>query len=193
MNLFSTLYNMTLAWAGHRLAERYLAVLSFMESSFFPIPPDVMLIPMVVRRPERSLRLATLTTLASVFGGLFGYAIGYFAFESFAPLLQEWGYWDRYQQVVTWFDEWGIWVVFAAGFSPLPYKLFTIAAGALTLALPPFLLASFIGRGARFYLVAQLTAALGPRVEPLIRRYVEPLGWAVVALLAAAVLWGMRG
>lgn len=184
---------MTLGWAGHRFAERYLAGLSFMESSFFPIPPDVMLVPMVVRRPERSLRLATITTLASVLGGLFGYAIGYFAFEGLVPLLQEWGYWDRYQQVVAWFDEWGIWVVFIAGFSPLPYKLFTIAAGALTLALAPFVLASIVGRGARFYLVAQLTSTFGPKVEPLIRKYIEWIGWGVVLLFAIAVAWSMRG
>lgn len=192
MNLFSKLYNMTLDWAGHRLAERYLAGLSFMESSFFPIPPDVMLIPMVVRTPDRSLRLATITTLASVIGGLFGYLIGYFAFEALEPMLMDWGYWDRYQQVVGWFGEWGFWVVFIAGFSPLPYKLFTIAAGALSLALIPFLVASFIGRGARFYLVAYLTSLFGPKVEPVIRRYIEPIGWAAVVLFAG-LLWYLRG
>jgi membrane protein YqaA with SNARE-associated domain len=192
MKLFSKLYNQTLEWAGHRLAERYLAALSFMESSFFPIPPDVMLVPMTVQRPDLSLRFATITTLFSVIGGLFGYLIGYYAFEALTPLLHDWGYWERYQQVVVWFKNWGFWVVFIAGFSPLPYKLFTIAAGALSLALLPFLLASFIGRGARFYLVAQLTARFGPKVEPTIRKYIEWIGWATVGLLAIAV-WYLRG
>ncbi len=188
MRIFASLYEKVLNWAGHRHAPRYLAGLSFMESSFFPIPPDVMLIPMVVKKPQESYRLAALTTLFSVLGGLFGYLIGYYAFEALEPLLHQYGYWERYQQVNVWFTEWGFWVIFLAGFSPLPYKLFTIAAGALSLALLPFVIASVIGRGARFFLVAQLVAWLGPKIEPMIRKYIEWLGWGLVLLLMVGYL-----
>lgn len=178
--LFAGLYDRVLRWSGHRHAPRYLAGLSFMESSFFPVPPDVMLIPMVLREPAQSWRLAGLTTLASVVGGLFGYAIGFFAYAAIEPWLQASPYWDAYQQAVVWFGEWGFWVVLIAGFSPIPYKVFTIAAGALAVAIVPFTLASVAGRGARFFLVAQLVAVFGPRVEPTVRKYIEWVGWGVV-------------
>ncbi len=184
--LFATLYDRVLGWSGHRHAPRYLAGLSFMESSFFPIPPDVMLIPMVLRRPRAAWRLAGLTTVASVLGGLFGYAIGFFAHATLEPWLQTTHYWPSYVRATAWFAEWGFWVVLVAGFSPIPYKVFTVAAGALAVALIPFVAASVVGRGARFFLVAQLVAVAGPRVEPQIRRYVEWIGWGVVFALVAA-------
>lgn len=143
-------------WSRHRHAPWYLGGVSFAESSFFPIPPDVMLAPMSLANPARAWRFALLTTLASVAGGLFGYAIGYFAFDALEPWLRESRYWDSYQLAVAWFGEWSFWVVFIAGFSPIPYKVFTIAAGALSMALLPFTLASLIRRGGRFFLVAGL-------------------------------------
>ncbi len=187
--LFGPLYDRVMRWAGHPRAERYLAVLSFAESSFFPVPPDVMLAPMVVRRPRRALRLAAITTIASVLGGLFGYAIGYFALGAVEPWLQAAGYWDGYETARHWFDRWGLWVVFAAGFSPIPYKLFTITAGALMLDVAGFAAVSLVGRGMRFFLVAWLLSWAGPRMEPTIRRYIEWLGWVTVALVAAAIGW----
>lgn len=187
MRLFGPLYDRVLRWSGHRHAPRYLAALSFSESSFFPIPPDVMLVPMVVSRPERTWWLATLTTVTSVAGALLGYAVGYFALEALLPWIESAGLMHEYEQAVAWFEAWGLWVILLAGFSPLPYKVFTIAAGALSLSLVPFLAGSLIGRGARFGLVAGLAGTLGPRVEPVIRRWVEWLGWGVVA--AAIVAW----
>ena len=192
MTLFSNLYDTTLRWAGHRLAERYLAAMSFMESSFFPIPVDVMLIPMVVSHPEKSKRLAAIATIMSVLGALFGYAIGMFAFDILEPLIHNLGYASKYEMVVDWFSDWGIWIVLIAGFSPLPYKLFTIAAGALSLALLPFIVGSLIGRGARFFLVAQLVAIFGPRIESTIKKYIEWIGWVTVTLLVIAV-WYLKG
>lgn len=186
--LFSRLYAWTLAWAGHRRAPWFLAVLSFAESSFFPIPPDVLLAPMVLARPARAVRLALLTTAASVLGGLAGYLIGYYALDVITPWLKELGYWSGYLRVHEWFVAWGFWVVLIAGFSPIPYKLFTIAAGALSLAVIPFVIASTIGRGARFLLVAMLVAWGGPRVEPWLHTYIDRIGWATVALLAVAVV-----
>lgn len=186
--VFGPLYDRVLRWSAHRHAPRYLAVLSFAESSFFPVPPDVMLVPMSVSRPERSAALALLTTVASVAGALVGYAIGYFALEALLPWVEAAGLLPQYHEAVTWFEEWGLWVVLVAGFTPLPYKAFTIAAGALSLSLLPFLVGSLIGRGARFGLVATLAGTLGARVEPLVRRWIEWLGWGVLVLAVAAWL-----
>ncbi|MBU0592148.1 MAG: YqaA family protein [Pseudomonadota bacterium] len=189
MKLFSSLYQRAMVWSRHPHAPWYLGGLSFAESSFFPIPPDVMLAPMCLANPQRAWRLALLTTLASVAGGLFGYGIGYFAIDALLPWLQESKYWPAYQTAVEWFGRWGFWAVFVAGFSPIPYKVFTIAAGALSMALLPFTLASLIGRGARFFLVAGLMAWGGARMEEMLHRYVERLGWAVVALAVVMLLW----
>lgn len=189
MKLFSPLYTRAMQWSRHRHASWYLGGLSFAESSFFPVPPDVMLAPMSLANPRLAWRFALLTTLASVAGGLFGYAIGYFAFDSIEPWLRESQYWAAYQTAVVWFEKWGFWAIFVAGFSPIPYKVFTIAAGALSMALLPFTVASIIGRGARFFLVAGLMAWGGARMEALLHRYVDRLGWATVALVAVAVVF----
>ncbi len=177
-----------MVWSLHRHAPWYLGGVSFAESSFFPIPPDVMLAPMCLARPAQAWRLALLTTLASVAGGLFGYSIGYFAFDAIEPWLRVSRYWDSYQLAVAWFHQWGFWAVFIAGFSPIPYKVFTIAAGALSMAILPFTLASVIGRGARFFLVAGLMRWGGSRMEALLHRYVDRLGWVTVGLVAIGLL-----
>lgn len=187
MRIFGPLYNRVLRWSAHRLAPRYLAGVSFAESSFFPIPPDIMLVPMAVARPERASWFALLTTVASVAGALLGYAIGHFALEALLPWIEAAGMAEDYRTAVAWFDRWGLWVMLLAGFTPLPFKLFTIAAGALSLALLPFLAGCFIGRGARFGLVATVAGMLGPRVEPWVRKWIEWLGWGL--LLIVLVLW----
>ena len=187
MRLFSPLYERAMRWARHRYAPRYLAGLSFAESSFFPIPPDVMLAPMTLAEPAKAWRFAVLTTVASVAGGLLGYAIGLFAFEWIEPVLKEAGYWSRYLKAKEWFDQWGFWAVFLAGFSPIPYKVFTITAGVISMALLPFVLASLVGRGARFFLVAGLMAWGGERMEGLLREYIDRIGLLVV--LVAVVVW----
>jgi len=189
MRLFSPLYERAMRWARHRHAPWYLGGLSFAESSFFPIPPDVMLAPMSLANPSRAWWFALITTLTSVAGGLFGYLIGYFAFDTIEPWLRTTHYWDSYQQAVRWFGEWGFWAIFIAGFSPIPYKVFTIAAGALSMALLPFTLASLIGRGGRFFLVAGLMKWGGARMEAAMHRYVDRIGWAMVALAAIVLLF----
>ena len=192
--MFTLLYDRVLGWARHRFAVYYLAALSFAESSFFPIPPDVMLAPMSLAKPNKALGFALLTTIASVLGGLLGYAIGFFSFESVEPLLHKAGYWDRYLIARQWFDEWGFWAVFLAGFSPIPYKLFTISAGAMGMALLPFTLASFVGRGARFFLVALLLAWGGEPLEKKLRIYMDRIGWTLVAMvvLGLGIYYWMR-
>lgn len=183
MRIFGPLYDRALRWSAHRHAPRYLAGMSFAESSFFPVPPDVMLAPMCVARPERAAWFALLTTVASVAGALLGYVIGYFALESLMPWIERVGYLDEYLEAVRWFERWGLWVMLLAGFTPLPFKMFTIAAGALSLSLVPFVVGSFIGRGTRFGLVATAAGVLGPRMDPWIRRWIEWLGWGVLILV----------
>ncbi len=186
--MFQKLYDQALHWSKHKHADKYLGALSFAESSFFPIPPDVMLAPMSLARPEKAWKLALLTTITSVLGGILGYAIGYFLFDSISPWLQQTKYWSKYLLAEEFFSEWGVWAVFIAGFSPIPYKVFTIAAGALHMMLLPFIAASFVGRGARFFLVALLIAAGGEKLEKGLRKYMDTLGWIVVALVVIGAL-----
>lgn len=186
MKLFSALYSKVMLWARHKHAQWYLAGLSFAESSFFPIPPDVMLAPMALAKPKRAMFYALLTTVTSVLGGVLGYFIGVFAFDQIAPLIQSAGYWEKYELAKEWFMEWGFWAILIAGFSPIPYKVFTIAAGTLSMSFIPFVLASIIGRGARFFLVAGLLAWGGERFEKVLHQYVDRLGWATIALAIIA-------
>ncbi|WP_294947653.1 YqaA family protein [Sulfurivirga sp.] len=189
MKLFTPLYDRALAWSRHPHAPRYLALLSFAEASFFPVPPDVMLMPMALSQPQKALRLALIATVASALGGLLGYAIGYGLWDVLQPWLQSLGYGERLAQVQHFFDVYGVWIVFAAGFSPIPYKLFTLTAGAMHMALLPFFIASVVGRGARFLLVALLMRWGGERHAERIRASVEGLGWAFVILLLGWLFW----
>lgn len=191
MRLFAPVYERVLLWSRHRHAERYLAAMSFAESSFFPIPVDVMLAPMVLAVRDHWVRLATIATLFSVLGGLAGYGIGYGLFDAIEPWLRESHYWDAYQTSRNWFDEYGVWVVFVAGFSPIPYKVFTIAAGVAVLSLPGFLIASLIGRAGRFFLVSGLVRLGGQSFEDSLSKYVERIGWAVVVICAVVIAWLM--
>ncbi|ANJ67856.1 hypothetical protein A9404_11115 [Halothiobacillus diazotrophicus] len=192
MKLFGALYDRVLAWSAHRRAPWALAGLSFSEASFFPIPPDVMLIPMSLAQPRAWWKLALLTTLASAIGGMFGYLIGWLAIDALTPYLVKWGYGPALQAAHNAFDQWGFWAVLVAGFSPIPYKVFTITAGALTMNPALVFAASLLGRGGRFFLVAGLIAWAGPKIAPRIRQYIEWLGWLTVALLVGAiVVWQM--
>ncbi len=187
MRLFSPLYARAMQWARHPRAPWYLGGLSFAESSFFPIPPDVMLAPMSMAQPRRALWFGTLTTLTSVLGGVFGYLIGMFAFDLVAPWLEGGGYAEPFALAQQWFDRWGFLAILAAGFSPIPYKIFTISAGVLGMAFVPFVLASFIGRGARFYLVCLLMAWGGEAMEARLHRWIDWLGWLTVAIVVLIV------
>ena len=188
MKLFEPLLDRVLAWSKHPHAPWYLGGLSFAESSFFPIPPDVMLAPMVVARPEQAWKLAAIATVCSVAGGLAGFSLGAWGLDALMPYIEEWGYAEAYLQATDWFKRWGFWAIFAAGFSPIPYKIFTITAGALAMPLAPFALASLVGRGARFFMVSGLLYWGGPRVEQALRKNVEVLGWLTIALLLLAYL-----
>ncbi len=186
--MFKSLYNKVLSWAEHPRANKFLLALSFAESSFFPIPPDVMLAPMCLAKPSRSFYFALLTTLGSVAGGVFGYLIGMYSFELVEPLISSMKYEGEFELVKRWFDEWGFWAIFIAGFSPVPYKLFTITAGMLSMLFLPFVIASIIGRGARFFLVAFLVSLGGDCLRDKLNNYIERIGWMVTLVLVTGFL-----
>jgi len=191
MKIFSKLYDMTLRWAAHPKAPWYLGGLSFAESSFFPIPPDVMLAPMVLAKRNKAWWFAAITTIASVLGGIAGYLIGWLAFDLIEPWVMQAGYGDKLALTKDWFEQWGVWVVFIAGFAPIPYKLFTISAGVLAMSFLPFVMASLIGRGARFFLVAGIIRVGGEKMEAVLRKYIDTMGWIVI-VGAVAVYVGFQ-
>ncbi|WEJ61546.1 YqaA family protein [Thiomicrorhabdus lithotrophica] len=193
MKIFTTLYDKALIWSKHKKAPIYLSGLSFAESSFFPIPPDVMLMPMSLARPEKAFYYAWLTTIFSILGGVLGYVIGYLAMDLLMPIIESLGYQSKIATINDWFAEYGVWIVFIAGFSPIPYKLFTIAAGATAMAFLPFIIASFIGRGARFFLVAGLMRWGGQKFETTVRKWVDWIGWTLVVLIFIYIAYKMLG
>ena len=190
MDIFGKFYQSVIKASVSKRAPAALSALSFFESFILPFPPpDVMLAPMSLATPTRAMYFASITLLASVLGGVVGYLIGAFGFEIVQPYIAQWGYQPVFDKATHWFQIWGFWAVLVAGFSPVPYKIFTISAGALSLAFLPFLLASVVGRGARFYLVAYLLSKFGPAIEEKLLIYVERIGWATVALLILAILY----
>jgi len=190
MKIFEPLYDKVLAWSRHPHAERYLAAISFMESSFFPIPTAFMLAPMVLAKPNRAFWLAALATITSVMGGLFGYAIGHFLFDQVGmSIIEFFGKEQKFLEVKAAFLEHGVWLVLLAGVTPLPYKLCTITSGLLGLALLPFVVASIFGRAAQFFIIAVVLRWGGPQIEQHLRRWMEIIGWALVAAAFAAYLY----
>ncbi len=182
MRVFQPIYDRVLEWSRHRHARHYLAGLSFAEATFFPVPPDVMLAPMVLAERDRAWRLAGLTTVASVAGGLAGYLIGWLALDLVLPLVERFGYLEAYATATRLFETWGIAFVIVAGFTPIPFKIITVAGGAMLMPLHGFIVGSLVGRGARFFLVAALIRAGGERMAARLRERIDLLGWIVVAL-----------
>ncbi|MBV8912758.1 MAG: DedA family protein [Acetobacteraceae bacterium] len=177
-------YDRVLALAGSRQAPLWLALVSFAESSFFPVPPDALLIPMVLARPERAWRLALLCTLASVAGGVLGYYIGYALYDAVAaPLIHFYHYEAAAQAFVDRFQQYGLWVILIKGLTPIPYKIVTIASGLAHFDFPVFVAASVVTRGARFFLLSLLLRRFGPPVRIFIERRLT-----LVTSVAAACL-----
>ncbi|WP_426879589.1 YqaA family protein [Glaesserella parasuis] len=186
MKLFGTIYDKTMEWSKHRFAAGWLSFVSFIEATFFPIPPDVMLIPMSMSKPQMATRYAIYTTLASVLGGIIGYFIGLYAFDWVKGIITDWGMQASFDQAMDWFETWGVAIVFLAGFSPIPFKVFTICAGVLQMSFLPFILTAAISRFARFILVAKLSAWGGKKYADKIRRSIELIGWGTVSIAVAA-------
>jgi membrane protein YqaA with SNARE-associated domain len=186
--VFQRLYDLVLEWSAHRRAPAILSGLSFAESSFFPIPPDVMLAPMCLARPSRAWFFAGLCTVSSVVGGMAGYLIGRLAFHWIEGWLMASSYAEAFLYAVDSFERWGAIFILLAGFTPIPYKIFTIGAGVVGMPVLPFLAGSTAGRGARFFLVAGLIRLLGERGAEKLRLWVDSIGWVVLALTAAGFL-----
>ena len=178
------LYDWTMRIAETRGATKALAGVSFAESSFFPIPPDVLLIPITIARPRSWISIATICTVASILGAFLGYAIGAFLFEAVAqPILDFYGKGDSFEKLTAWYDEWGGWAVLAAALTPFPYKVITIFSGAVGFNLVTFTIVSIIGRAGRFFLVAWLCARYGAPVRTFIEKYLGILTIAFMVLL----------
>lgn len=188
MKLFEPIYSAILKWAKHPHAERYLAGVSFAESSFFPIPVDIMLAPMVLADKAKAWRLAAIVTIMSVLGGLLGYLIGAFFFDAYGnQILDYFHAHETFESIKESYVEHGMVIILLAGFTPIPYKVFTITSGVIGIALVPFLIMSLIGRGARFFLVAGLIKLGGDRMEETIHKYVEWLGWGTLSVVAIGI------
>ena len=169
--MIEKLYNWTISLASHPFAIGFLAVIAFLESSIFPIPPDVLLIALVLASRDKAWIMASVCTVFSVIGGLFGYIIGFFLFTSIGdPILEFYGYQDHFSRFKRFYNDWGAWIVFAGGFTPIPYKVITIASGAVHLNLITFLVASIVSRGMRFFLVSALLWYFGPPVRKIIEK-----------------------
>jgi len=185
--MLRALYDWVLRLSAHRRAPVALAGVSFAESSFFPIPPDAMLIPMCLARPDKAYRYALICTIASVLGGILGYLIGYYLFEALAqPVLRAYGYADALIRFQEWYDRWGALVILIKGLTPIPYKIVTIASGAAKFDFLIFLAASIATRGARFFLVAALIRRFGAPIQEFIEKRLT----LVTTAAAAAIVLG---
>ena len=179
--LLHQMYDLMLRLSAHDKAMFFLFLVSFAESSFFPIPPDVMIIPMVLATPNKAWRIAGLATVASVLGGYFGYIIGAGFFDLIAkPILEMYNALEQFQEFEDYYHKFGAWIVFAAGLTPFPYKIITIASGAVHLDLMVFTVASVLARGMRFFFVAWLLKKYGEPMKVFIEKN---LGWLSVLFL----------
>lgn len=188
MKLFTPLYELALRWSQHPRAPTYLGGLSFVEAVIFPVPPEVMLAPMTLAQPRRGMWFASISLFWSMLGALLGYAIGYFAIELAMPLIERLGYADGFDEVKRAAADNGFWFLLIGGFTPIPFKLLTLASGAVEMPLLPFLAGAIIGRGKRVYLVAGLIMLGGERAERTLHRYIEPVGWVALALLVVLIV-----
>ena len=182
--MLKPLYDWTMRLAEHPRALWVLAIISFVESSVFPIPPDVLMIPLILAAPHRAWLIALVATVSSVLGGLLGYGIGAFAFDQVGqPILEALGKLDRIEEFNAKFNEAGFWAVLGAGITPFPYKVITIASGATGLNLPVFILSSIVARGLRFFIVAGLLYFFGPPIKDFIEKRLGLMFFLGCALL----------
>ena len=196
MKLFGPLYERALTWARHPNAPALLTGLSFAEAIVFPVMPEVMLAPMCLSQPKRGFWFASLSLAGSLAGAVVGYLLGHYAYELVRPLLENLGWLERIDaqvaslREITALSPWkAFWLLVIAGFTPIPLKIFTWASGIVGVPMLPFLAAMFVGRGKRVFLVALAIRLGGERAEKALHRYIEPIGWSALALLAALIGW----
>lgn len=191
--IFSGLYNRCMSWAHHPKRERYLVGVSVFESFIFPVPTALLMIPMVIATPDKAIRLATITTLMSVFGAIIGYLMGWGAMSVIEPWIVELGWTPQLDAARVQFEKYGVLAVAIGAFTPAPFKIFTLTAGILSMSFIPFVLVSLLGRGAHFYLIALLMAWAGPKMEPVVRRYIEWFGWSIIGIAVIALIFHNYG
>ena len=190
MKFLRDLYNWTLEQSSKKYASWFLAFISFIESSFFPIPPDIILIPMIIAKRTKAFILASICTIFSVIGGLFGYFIGFALFNSVGLILVNfYGMNDYIESLKEYYNNYGVWFVLIAGFTPLPFKIITIASGLFQLNLIVFIVCSLIARGSRFYLIAVLLYIFGETIKKFIEKYFNILTILFFILLIGGVLF----
>ncbi|SMN14482.1 FIG139438: lipoprotein B [uncultured Candidatus Thioglobus sp.] len=188
MQIFSKFYQKALDWAQSKYAIYWLALVSFVESFILPYPPpDVLLAPMALKKPKSAYQFALICTVLSVLGGVVGYFLGALLIDSIQPLLVKLHYIDKLDTIKQWFTEYGIWIVAIAGFSPMPYKIFTIGAGIANMALLPLILISFLARGMRFFLVAFFIRKFGNVCDVWLKKYIDRLGYSLIVVIALGI------
>jgi membrane protein YqaA with SNARE-associated domain len=189
MKIFSKFYQQILTLANNTYAPYYLALLSFFESFILPYPPpDVLLAPMSLKQPQNAYKFALNCTIFSILGGIVGYSLGAFSLEFITPFLERTNSLDKLVLIQNWFAEYGILVVALAGFSPIPYKIFTLGAGISSMAFLPFVIISFAARGLRFFLVTFLVKKFGNQCDIWLKKYVDRLGYALI-FITIMIIW----
>ncbi len=189
MKIFQPMYAKAMQWAQHKNATGLLAALSFIEAFIFPVPPEMMLAPMCLAKPKSGLWYASISLAASLVGMFVGYAIGHFAIDMAMPFIEKMGYGAKFEDIKTQAIDNGFWLLVIAGFTPVPFKIFTLAAGAVGMPILPFFFGALIGRGKRVYLVAGAIRLGGEKAEAQLRKYIEPIGWAATLLLIGFIAW----
>lgn len=193
-SLLRRLYHWTLSWVDHPSAKYALFFIALIESSFFPIPPDILLIALALGKPQWALRFAAITTAGSTVGAVLGYGIGMFLLASIGqPIIEFYALTSQYEKAGGWFAEYGVWIVLIAGFSPIPFKVVTIAAGAFGLDFVLFILAAFVSRGARFFLEGGLLRWGGPAVRDFVEKHFELLTVlaTLMVVVGFAAIWAL--
>lgn len=185
-SMIRRLYDWTYTLSQHPHAFWALFFIAFIESSIFPIPPDILLIPIIFANRSKAFRLATICTAGSVLGGVFGYGIGFFFFEQIGrPVLETYGHADAMEVFASYYNKWGAWIVAAGGFTPLPYKIITITSGVTHLDFGTFLLTSIMARGARFFMIAIVLHYFGKRIQIILEKHLGLITTAIFTLLIA--------
>ena len=200
MKIFQPLYDKAIAWSKHRHAPAILGGLSFVEAIIFPVMPEVMLGPMCLAQPRKGYWFATISLVGSLLGAVVGYLLGHYAFELVRPLFDWLGWsagideWVGKLTVMVQQSPWkAFWALVVAGFLPIPLKFFTWASGVVGVPMVPFLLSMVVGRGKRVFLLALLVRMFGEKAEAMLRKYIEPVGWVALALIAGLIAWLVLG
>ena len=188
MRPFHSLYNKILDWSSSRFAILWLSLISFLESSILPYPiQDLLLASMSLKNRSKAFYFAAICTLSSVLGAVVGYYIGIYAINLIMPILEKFHYLPKLYIAENYFNTYGIWIILIAGFSPIPYKLFTVTAGMMAMPIIPFVVFSIIARGARYFLISYLVRKFGKKTDAWLNKYIDRLGYLLIIIVALGI------